>query len=119
MNALCEQPLNGDIYALCGDSNVHVLRPAAAKQADCDPRQAILPQTFTHPDPLINFYIRMSLSPDCKYLACGSSSGGVMTWDTRSAQAAATPVRVQVPNDPNQPEFVAVDWAKDMVSTTR
>jgi denticleless len=121
VNALCEQPTNGDLYALCGDSKIHVLRPAAAKQAMADPADAILPQKFVHSDLLINaFYIRMSLSPDSKYLACGSQSGGVMAWDTSVASPEVVATRLRIPslgpNVDDMPDVVAVDWAKDMVS---
>lgn len=120
INALCEQPLTGDLYALCGDSKIHALRPSAAKYGAVDPSEAILPQKFVHPDlQTRSFYIRMTLSPDCKYLACGSSHGGVMMWDATVAARSKTDIigtRLSVPSFGSKtPEVIAVDWARDLV----
>lgn len=86
---------------------------------------AILPQKYVHPDLLMrSFYIRMSLSPDGRYLACGSSHGGVMTWDTHASNLAHP--RVQAARFPlprtglvATPEVIAVDWGKDIVRFVR
>lgn len=120
VNALCEQPGTGDLYALCGDSQIHVLRPSAVKQGSMVPEEAIVPQRFVHPDLLTrSFYIRMALSPDGNHLACGSSHAGIMMWDTR--RSINSPSCVEASSLPiptygtHSPEVIAVDWAKDMV----
>lgn len=114
VNALCEDPRTGDLYALCGDSQVHVLRPSAASAAD--PLEAILPHKYAHPDLLTrSFYIRMSISSDGRYLACGSSHAGVMTWDTNHARHSTSVCASRLAIASN-PEVIAVDWGKDMVS---
>ncbi|CAK9784097.1 WD40 repeat-like protein [Cutaneotrichosporon oleaginosum] len=118
VNALCEDPRTGDLYTLCGDSQIHVLRPSAA-QAD-NPLEAIMPYKYAHPDLLTrSFYIRMSISSDGRYLACGSSHAGVMTWDTDYARHTSTicATRLAVPSVPT-PEVIAVDWGKDMLSAS-
>lgn len=120
VNALCENPTTGDLYTLCADSQVHVLRPAGAR-GSCDQAEAIMPQKYVHPDLLMrSFYIRMSLSPDGRYLACGSSHAGVMTWDTMSGthnRPRVQAVRFSLPMTASSttPEVIAVDWAKDIV----
>lgn len=118
MNALCEDPRTGDLYALCGDSQIHALRPSAVHVGD--PLEAILPYKYAHPDLLTrSFYIRMSLSSDGRYLACGSSHAGVMTWDTEHSKR--TPLiyasRLAIPpaSSASNPEVIAVDWGRDMV----
>ncbi|KAL1408905.1 multisubstrate pseudouridine synthase 7 [Vanrija albida] len=121
VNALCESPITGDLYALCGDSQIHVLRPSAAK-ADSDPLEAILPKKFVHPDLLTrSFYIRMSLSADGKYLACGSSHAGVMVWDTGSGNTTVTGSRLPFPkqhSSSQEPEAIAVDWGRDILAAS-
>lgn len=126
VNALCESPTTGDLYALCGDSQIHVLRPSASSHTSSKRvAEAILPRKYVHPDLLTrSFYIRMSLSPDGRYLACGSSHAGVMTWDTLSDSEAhnrvhATRFLLPSPQNslPSTPEVIAVDWGKDVVSS--
>lgn len=124
INALCEQTSNGDLYVLSGDSKIHILRPSAAKESLVDPTDAILGQKFVHPDLVTrSFYIRMSLSPDGRYLACGSSHAGVMAWDTTqvgtcTSDIVASRLRIPAYGD-HSPEVIGVDWAKDAVSPTR
>ncbi|GMK54186.1 hypothetical protein CspeluHIS016_0107720 [Cutaneotrichosporon spelunceum] len=118
VNALCEDPRTGDLYTLCGDSQIHVLRPSAAYAMD--PSEAILPYKYAHADLLTrSFYIRMSLSSDGRYLACGSSHAGVMAWDTNDARYTASicATRLAIPTM-STPEVIAVDWGKDMLSAS-
>lgn len=116
VNALCEDARTGDLYALCGDSQIHVLRPSAVHTESIS--EAILPYKYAHPDLLTrSFYIRMSLSSDGRYLACGSSHAGVMTWDTSHAKGTPSSIlasRLPIPSESN-PEVIAVDWGRDMV----
>ncbi|EJT49021.1 pseudouridine synthase [Trichosporon asahii var. asahii CBS 2479] len=123
VNALCEQPSTGDLFVLCGDSKVHVLRPSWAKATSSDRSEAILPQKFVHPMLVTrSFYIRMALSPDGRRLACGSSTGGVMMWDVdrypqNGEQTEAT--RLEIPHTtPEAPEVIALDWGKDMIAAS-
>lgn len=80
-----------------------------------------MPQKFVHPDQVMrSFYIRMSMSPDGRYLACGSSHAGVTTWDTLSgpqSQRRVLPTHFPVPSIYSHatPEVIAVDWGKDIV----
>lgn len=117
VNALCEDARTGDLYTLCGDSQIHVLRPSAVHAEDVN--EAIMPYKYAHPDLLTrSFYIRMSLSSDGRYLACGSSHAGVMTWDTNHAKRTPSSIlasRLPIPSESN-PEVIAVDWGRDMVS---
>ncbi len=118
VNALCEDPRSGDLYTLCGDSKIHVLRPSAANAGD--PLEAIMPYKYAHPNLLTrSFYIRMALSSDGRYLACGSSHAGVMTWDTSHARHSTDVCAssLAVPST-STPEVIAVDWGKDMVRAT-
>lgn len=122
VNALVESPTTGDLFALCGDSKIHTLRPAYAAQADADTNEpdltAILPGTYTDPNLLVSsFYLRASVSPDGKHLACGSGRGGVMTWDVNGKPDArgeikATRLSLGVHGDR---EVSAIDWGHDMV----
>lgn len=123
INALCEEPSTGDLFALCGDSKIHVLRPSAAKAADAERSEAILPRRFVHPQLAArSFYIRMAMSPDGRHLACGSSSGGVMMWDVHGQPQSDGDVeatRLQIPHSSAEsPEVIAVDWGKDMIAAS-
>lgn len=80
---------------------------------------AILPKTYVNPNLLVsNFYLRASISPDGKHLACGSSKGGLMTWDVDGKADAKGEVRATRLSlgGRREREVNAVDWGKDMVS---
>lgn len=145
---MVESPVNGDVYALCGDSRIHVLRPSAAltrhhpiwssgalnaftEEEIYD--EAVQPATYSDPSMLIsNFYIRLSLSPDGRYLAAGSCKGGLMTWDTQErgpdvdgradgsrtvAKKLGMGVEIGMSEVGGKDrEVCAVDWGKDIVS---
>lgn len=140
--------MNGDVYALCGDSKVHVLRPSAALiqhhpthssgafnafTEEETYAEAVQPATYSDPSMLIsNFYIRLSLSPDGRYLAAGSCKGGLMTWDTQERgqdmnrrRDASTTVAKKLGMGfevgmseigGKDREVCAVEWGKDIVS---
>lgn len=124
VNALVESPTTGDLFALCGDSKIHTLRPAYAAVGHTDTHEeqpdlaAILPGTYTDPNLLVSsFYLRASVSPDGKSLACGSGRGGVMTWDVNGkpdsrGEVKATRLSLGVHGDR---EVSAIDWGHDMV----
>ncbi|ODN83797.1 hypothetical protein L198_07693 [Cryptococcus wingfieldii CBS 7118] len=120
INAMVESPSTGDIYALCGDSKVHVIRPSAAlspeemAEATLDQvAEAIQPQKFTHPDLLINsFYIRLSISPDGRYLATSSPRSGQLAWDTQSPNVAAETYGWK------GREVGAMDWGKEVLAVS-
>lgn len=119
VNALVESPTTGDLFAMCGDSKIHALRPACARTADedIDPH-AILPRTYTDPNLRVStFYLRASISPDGKYLACGSTYGGIMAWDVNGktdskGEVKATRLGFGKREDS---EVSAIDWGHDMV----
>ncbi|WVQ84543.1 hypothetical protein IAT38_006697 [Cryptococcus sp. DSM 104549] len=136
INALCESPVNGDLYALCGDSKIHTLRPSAAlhqtaadspvAELDSPSREAIQPKTFSDPNLLVqSFYLRLSISPDGRYLASGSCRGGLMTWDTQArGEETQKATRLGLgmggvgwPEHKDR-EICAVDWGKDMVAAS-
>jgi len=127
VNALVESPVNGDLYALCGDSKVHVLRPSAYSSCEEPPKsEAIQPRIYTDPDLLVSsFYIRMAISPDGRYLSSGSCKGGVMSWETQEqgydgGQMKATRLSLGTGGvawpEGREREVSAVDWGKDLVS---
>ncbi|AFR94533.2 hypothetical protein C343_02617 [Cryptococcus neoformans C23] len=150
INAMVESPVTGDVYALCGDSKIHVLRPSAALirhhpahssgavSAFAEEEtyaEAVQPATYSDPSMLIsNFYIRLSLSPDGRYLAAGSCKGGLMTWDTQergqdmNARRGASrtvakklgmgvEVRMSGVGEKDR-EVCAVEWGKDILAAT-
>ena len=119
VNALVESPTTGDLFAMCGDSKIHALRPACARSPDeAIDTQAILPRTYTDPNLRVStFYLRASISPDGKYLACGSTYGGVMSWDVNGktdskGEVKATRLSFGKREDT---EVSAIDWGHDMV----
>lgn len=146
---MVESPVNGDVYALCGDSRIHVLRPSAAltrhqptwssgalnvftEEEIYD--EAVQPATYSDPSMLIsNFYIRLSLSPDGRYLAAGSCKGGLMTWDTQErgqdmdgrggasrivAKKLGMGIEIGMSEVGGKDrEVCAVEWGKDIVSS--
>lgn len=123
VNALCEQPSTGDLYVLCGDSKVHVLRPSCARAPMSDQSEAILPRKFVHPKLATrSFYIRMALSPDGRHLACGSSTGGVMMWDVNRKPESGEEVearRLEILHTSTEaPEVIALDWGRDMIAAS-
>ena len=67
-------------------------------------------QTFRHP--LVcygSFYVRMSISLCSRYVATGSSDGGVYTWDSEGSGEDG--VRLLG----HEREVGCVDWGKDIV----
>ncbi|KAK8844587.1 hypothetical protein IAR55_006434 [Kwoniella newhampshirensis] len=128
INALCESPTTGDLYALCGDSKVHTLRPSAAiMSSDPDDVPSIseaTQRTFTDPNLLVSsFYIRLAVSPDGKHLASGSCRGGLMTWDTKQKDGGqATRLGMGMGGvawpQGKEREVCAMDWGKDMIAAT-
>ncbi|KAK6904991.1 hypothetical protein I203_105810 [Kwoniella mangroviensis CBS 8507] len=125
INALCESPTTGDLYALCGDSKIHSLRPSSfthLTDEGSDNKEAIGCKPYTDPNLLVSsFYIRLSISPDGRYLSSGSCKGGVMSWDTHQKDGSnATRLAlgmggVQWPEGKER-EVGAVDWGKDMLA---
>lgn len=121
VNALCEQPSTGDLFVLCGDSKIHVLRPSAARAPVSHSEEAVLPRRFVHPNLVArSFYIRMAISPDGQYLSCGSSSGAVMLWDVgQHARGDVEARRMDIPRTVSDtPEVIALDWGKDMIAAS-
>nr|XP_031859866.1 uncharacterized protein CI109_004714 [Kwoniella shandongensis]KAA5526938.1 hypothetical protein CI109_004714 [Kwoniella shandongensis] len=128
INALCESPTTGDLYALCGDSKIHCLRPSAAIMSsdndDIPNIKEATQRTFTDPNLLVSsFYIKLAISADGKYLASGSCRGGVMTWDTTQKEGGkATRLGMGMGGvawpEGREREVCAVDWGKDMVAGT-
>ncbi|WVF66701.1 hypothetical protein IAT40_001443 [Kwoniella sp. CBS 6097] len=139
INALCESPTTGDLYALCGDSKIHSLRPSYALYANANneecsspstpnttSREAIGLRTYTDPNLLVSsFYIRLAISPDGRYLSSGSCRGGVMTWDTKSPTGRddqATRLGMGMGGvvwpEGKEREVCAVDWGKDMLAAS-
>ena len=119
VNALVESPTTGDLFAMCGDSKIHALRPACARTSDEEmDHQAILPRTYTDPELRVStFYLRASVSPDGKTLACGSSQGGIMAWDLNGkvdtkGEVKATRLGFGGRADT---DVGAIDWGHDMV----
>jgi denticleless len=119
VNALVESPTTGDLYSMCGDSKIHALRPAYARAPDDEPDvRAILPKTYTDPGMRVStFYLRASISPDGKNLACGSSNGGIMSWDIDAKADAKGEVRATRLGYGKRDDFdvSAIDWGHDMV----
>jgi denticleless len=119
VNALVESPTTGDLFAMCGDSKIHALRPACARSSDEDSdTEAILPRTYTDPNLRVStFYLRASISPDGEHLACGTSQGGVMTWDIDGkvdSRGEVQATRLEFGNRVDT-EVSAIDWGHDMV----
>jgi denticleless len=119
VNALVESPTTGDLFAMCGDSKIHALRPACARSPGEErDMQAILPRTCTDPALRVStFYLRASISPDGKHLACGSTYGGIMAWDINGktdskGEVKATRLEFGKREDT---EVSAIDWGYDMV----
>lgn len=122
---MVEQPSTGDIHLLSADSKIHVVRPSALDGED----EAIQPVRYTHSDLRSTYWMKISFSPCGKYLASGSSRGGMMTWDTQlprvqNGMREVTATRIsagQVVCDEQvrEQEVHAVDWGYDMVSHTQ
>jgi WD40 repeat protein len=67
-------------------------------------------QTFTSPlARYSSFYVRCAVSPDSRYLAAGSSDGGVLLWDTEGNGKDA--VRVKG----HEREVSGLDWSSEGV----
>jgi len=119
VNALVESPTTGDLFAMCGDSKIHALRPACARASDEEmDHQAILPRTYTDPELRVStFYLRASISPDGKTLACGSSQGGIMAWDLNGKVDSKGEVKATRLGFGGRADtdVGAIDWGHDMV----
>lgn len=69
-----------------------------------------------------SFWVRMALSPDSRYLTCGSKSGTIFTWDIsnskRAQQSQDRAVKLFHSKGTNgtSNEVGSVDWADDVVS---
>lgn len=88
INNIVESPSTGDLYILTGDSSIHAIRPSACKSGHSD-ESAILPELYTAPSERFNvgnFFVRMAIDPEGRYLCVGNERGSVVAWDTRDAQ---------------------------------
>lgn len=121
---MCEQPSTGDLHVLTGDSKIHVVRPSLNVAGDNS--DLIQPVRYVHPELRSNFWMGISFSPCGRYLASGSTKGGVMTWDTASRarsvrgsvnEVVATRLNLGESCDGREREVNAVDWGYDMVSS--
>jgi denticleless len=126
---MIEQPSTGDLHILTADSKVHVVRPSALVSGCSGTEEAIQPIRYTHPELRSSFWMGLSFSPCGRYLASGSSRGGVMTWDTcptatrgynvsgmRDVVATKIGLGDAVQGWEREREVNAVDWGYDMVS---
>ncbi|GAA6000019.1 hypothetical protein JCM10207_006015 [Rhodosporidiobolus poonsookiae] len=93
------------LYALSTDSQIYAF----------DPLNLTLPTpltTFSSPHAhYSSFYVRCAVSPCSRYLASGSSDGGVLLWDTEGSGKDA--VRVVG----HEREVSGLDWAADSLTT--
>ncbi|RXK34961.1 hypothetical protein M231_07775 [Tremella mesenterica] len=113
INSLVESPTTGDLYALCGDSQIHTLRPSAYSQEGDS--IAILPQKYSDPSLLVSsFYVKMAVSSDGKYLASGSCQRGLMTWQVNPKGCE----RATRFGDGKKKEVCAVDWGHELLAGT-
>lgn len=74
-----------------------------------------------------SFWVRLAISPDARYLSCGSTNGKVFSWDIanskrmKRSQGKAihfTHARQDLLSQLNQPasaEVGSLDWADDVV----
>ena len=122
---MVEQPSTGDLHILTGAGRIHVVRPSALGHVE----EAIQPVQYYHPQLRSSFWMRLSFSPCGRYLASGSSAGGVMTWDTEAKGVSSTAgrgivrevkaSRLELGNSAytmcREREVTAVDWGHDMV----
>jgi denticleless len=124
IHAMCEQPSTGDLHILTGDSKIHVVRPSLNVAGDNS--DLIQPVRYVHPELRSNFWMGISFSPCGRYLASGSTKGGVMAWDTASRprsvrgsvnEVVATRLSLGESCDGREREVNAVDWGYDMVSS--
>lgn len=59
-----------------------------------------------------SFYVKIATSPCGKWLASGSSGGGVYIWDVAARSYGP---RIAVELQASRQEIGAVDWSSDMV----
>ena len=131
VQSMVEQPSTGDLHILTADSKVHVVRPAALLSGCSGTDEAVQPVRYSHPELRSSFWMGLSFSPCGRYLASGSSRGGVMTWDTQLQSAkgynvagmrdvVATKIGLgdAAQGWEREREVNAVDWGYDMVSLT-
>ncbi|GAA6008190.1 hypothetical protein JCM11491_001923 [Sporobolomyces phaffii] len=90
------------LYVLSTDSQIHAFDPL----------------NLTHPAPLrtftlpnstcsaASFYVRCAVSPDSRYLACGSADGSMYVWDTEGNGTDA--VRIKG----HEKEVSGLDWTR-------
>lgn len=129
---MTEQPTTGDLHILTADSRVHVVRPSAMlhSSSTLGTDEAIQPVRYSHPQLGSTYWMGLSFSPCGRYLASGSTKGGVMTWDTDSARAHGAGYNVKEVSEvvatrvglgpqshgwEREREVNAVDWGYDMV----
>ncbi|TPX44173.1 hypothetical protein SeLEV6574_g04667 [Synchytrium endobioticum] len=68
---------NGSLlFASCSDNSVHVYNSSSLSQPICQLRA----DTFK----VTSFYVKTAVSPDDRFLASGSSDGGLYVWDVES-----------------------------------
>lgn len=128
VHAMVEQPSSGDLHMLTSDSKIHVVRPSAGLCMSAPVSETILPVQYTHPMLQSTYWMRLAFSPCGRYLASGSSRGGLMTWDTErwaSPFTSGPGVRMEHatrldlgPSFRREREISTVDWGYDMVSTS-
>ncbi|KAM0746748.1 WD40 repeat-like protein [Meredithblackwellia eburnea MCA 4105] len=89
------------IYALSTDSSVYSYSPHFLSHPH--PLAIFNPPTQS---PCGSFYVRLALSPDSRFLACGSSDSGIHLWDTCSSGTSDQGVRLVG----HEKEVSGLDW---------
>jgi denticleless len=77
---MAEQPSTGDIHILTADTKIHVVRPGLG--SDQESAQDV---RYVHDQLRSTYWMKIAFSPDGRYLASGSSRGGLMCWDTQKS----------------------------------
>ncbi|KAJ3176921.1 hypothetical protein HK101_010336 [Irineochytrium annulatum] len=89
------------IYATCADSSVHEYNTLNLSQ----PTRTLSSSTLR----ISSFYVRACISPDDRFLACGSTDYGVHVWDLHG------PSEVPVILNAHGGEVTGTSWSKTLV----